>query len=203
MTHMESYPAWVWSNQTMKSIPISSHFHSRIFNGCNSPAGLWCSILTRWHVSHNDTYFVISRFMPYHQYLVFKSLYILVLPVWIEYAESWASRRINSQIGFRLGTHIYFPNHKVPLSSLVKSLVLFSFISCRISLSFPSSSWAFLISDSNVGSTSIAIVASFTIARLWYLISWHSSGRILLAKVVLQYFLWLKASATTLAFPGW
>jgi hypothetical protein len=74
MTHMESYPAWVRGSSTIKSIHISSHFHSRIFNGCNSLTGLWCSTLIRWHISHNDTYSAISRFMPYHQYLVFRSL---------------------------------------------------------------------------------------------------------------------------------
>jgi hypothetical protein len=31
----------------MKSIPISSHFHSGIFKGCSNPAGLWCSAFTR------------------------------------------------------------------------------------------------------------------------------------------------------------
>jgi hypothetical protein len=40
MTHIESYPAWVWGNPTIKSIVISSHFHSRIFSGCNNVLGL-------------------------------------------------------------------------------------------------------------------------------------------------------------------
>jgi hypothetical protein len=187
----------------MKSVPISSHFHFRMFNGYNNPTGLWCSSLTRWHVSHNDTYSAISRFIPYHQYIVYRSLYILVLPGWIEYTKSWASRRISFQIDFRLGTHIHFPNHKVPLSSSVKSLVLFSFISCCISFSFSSSSWVFLIYASSIGSTSTAISVSFTIARLRYLIFWCNFGLILLAIVALQHFLRLKAFAMTLAFPGW
>jgi hypothetical protein len=89
MTHMESYPAWVWGNPTMKFILISSHFHSEIFNGSNRPASLWCSGLTCQHVSHNYMYSAISRFMPYHQYLVFRSLYSLVLSGWIKYANSW------------------------------------------------------------------------------------------------------------------
>jgi hypothetical protein len=173
----------------MKSIPISSHFHSGIFNGYNNPVGLCCSALTHWHVSHNDTYSAISRFMPYHQYLVFRSLYILVLLGWIEYAKSCVSRIISSLIGFRLGTHIRFPNHKVPSPSSVKSLVLFFFMSYRISFSFSSSIYAFLISTSSVGSTSTAIVVSLTIARLRYLISWCNSCLILLAIVVLQYLL--------------
>jgi hypothetical protein len=39
MTHIESYPAWVRGNSTMKSISISFHFHSGIFKGCSNPAG--------------------------------------------------------------------------------------------------------------------------------------------------------------------
>jgi hypothetical protein len=87
-------------------------------------------------------------------------------------------------MGCRSGTHIYFPNHKIPLSSSVNSLVLFSLMSYRISFSFSSSSWPFLISDSSVGSTSTGTTVSFTITRLSYLISLHSSSRILLAKIV-------------------
>jgi hypothetical protein len=146
----------------MKSIPISSHFHSGIFSGYSNLAGLWCSAMTLWHVSHNNTYSAISHFIPCHQYLVFRCWYILVLPGWIEYAELWASQRICSRIGLGLGTHIRFPNHKVPWSSLVKSLVLFSFISCCISFSFTSSSWAFLILASSVCSISIAVAISCT-----------------------------------------
>jgi hypothetical protein len=182
---MESYPACIRGNPTMKSVPISYHFHSGIFNGCNNPVGLWCSALTLWHVSYNDTYFVISLSMPYHQYLVFRSWYILVLLGWIEYAEPWASRRISSRIDLRLGTHIRFPHHKVPWSSLVTSLVLFSFISYRISCSFSSSIWAFLVSALSVDSISTAIAVSFTTARLRYPISWHNFGFIRLTTVVL------------------
>jgi hypothetical protein len=79
MTQIESYPAWVHGNPTMKSIPVSSHFHSGILRGCSNPAGLYCSAFTRWQVSHRATYSVTSCFILYHQYQVFKSLYILVL----------------------------------------------------------------------------------------------------------------------------
>jgi hypothetical protein len=203
ITQMESYPTWVRGNPTMKSILISSHFHSRIFKGCSSPAGLWCSAFTLWQVSHNNTYSAMSHFIPYHQYWIFKSLYILILLGWIEYAESWTSQSMSSLRCFRLGTHIHFPNHRVPRLSSEKVLVLLSLINCRISFSFVSSNCPFRIYASKVGSTSITIVASFTIAKLRYLISLCNSGHILLAKDALQYFLWLSVSATTLAFPGW
>jgi hypothetical protein len=187
----------------MRSIPISSHFHSGIFKGCSSPTGLWYSAFTLWQVSHNDTYSAMSHFIPYHQYQVFKSLYILVLPGWIEYAESWASRSMSSLSCFRLGTHVHFPNHRVPWLSSKKSLVLLSLINYRISFSFASSNCPSRISASKVGSTSIVTATSFTIVRLRYLISLRNSSHILVAKVALQYFLRLKASAMTFTLPGW
>jgi hypothetical protein len=185
MIQIELYPAWVRGNPTMKSILISSHFHSGIFKGCSNPAGLWCSTFTLWQVSQRDTYSTMSLFIPYHQYRVFKSLYILVLPGWIEYVESWASRRISSLRCFRLGTHIRFPNHRVPWLSSKKALALLSLVNCHISYSFASSSCLSQISTSKVGSTSIMTVASFTIVRLRYLISLRNSGCIHLAKVAL------------------
>jgi hypothetical protein len=66
ITNIESYPACVLGNLSMKSTLIYSHFHSGIFNGCNNLAGLWCSALTQRHVSHNDTYSAISWFLSYH-----------------------------------------------------------------------------------------------------------------------------------------
>jgi hypothetical protein len=124
----------------------------------------------------------MSLFIPYHQYRVFKSLYILVSLGWIEYVESWTSQRISSLRCFRLGTHIRFPNHRVPWLSYEKSLVFLSLINYCISCSFASSSCLSQISASKVGSTSITTVASFTIVRLRYLISLCNSGRILLQK---------------------
>jgi hypothetical protein len=124
------------------------------------------------------------------------------LQVLAHLGTTWMDR-ICSRIGLRLGTHIHFPNHKVPWSSSVKSLVLFSFMNYHISFSFSSSSCAFLISASSVGSISTAIAASFTIARLIYPNSWHNIGHLSMASVALQCFLRLKASATMLAFPGW
>jgi hypothetical protein len=100
MTQIESYLAWIRSNPTIKSIPISSHFHSRIFSGSSNHAVLWCSAFTLWQVSQRDMCSAISLFIPYHQYQVFKSLYILVLPGLIKYVESWASQSINSLMCF-------------------------------------------------------------------------------------------------------
>uniref|UniRef100_A0A0A9FR86 Uncharacterized protein n=1 Tax=Arundo donax TaxID=35708 RepID=A0A0A9FR86_ARUDO len=78
MTHMESCPFGVLGNPTIKSIPISSHFHTGTGRGCNSPAGLWCSALTLLHISQRATNSAISFFIPIHQYLCFMSINILV-----------------------------------------------------------------------------------------------------------------------------
>jgi hypothetical protein len=58
----------------MKSIPISSHFHLGTFNGCSSPAGLWCSALTLSQTSHTTTCAATSLFSPYHQYFLLQIL---------------------------------------------------------------------------------------------------------------------------------
>lgn len=47
MTHMASFSCRDRGSPTIKSIPISSHFHSGILFGCNSPASFWCSDLMR------------------------------------------------------------------------------------------------------------------------------------------------------------
>jgi hypothetical protein len=87
--------------------------------------------------------------------------------------------------------------------SFEKSLVLLSLINCHISFNFGSSSCPSRNSVSKIRSTSIATMTSFAIARFRYSISQCNSGHMLLVKVALQYFFWLKASATTLALPGW
>jgi hypothetical protein len=56
ITHIESYPFEVRGNPVIKSILISFHYQSGIFNGYNSPAGLWCSALTfLTHLAHSHT----------------------------------------------------------------------------------------------------------------------------------------------------
>jgi hypothetical protein len=44
----------------IKSIIITSHFHSRIGKGCNRPIGCWCSSLTSWYLMHLVMYFALS-----------------------------------------------------------------------------------------------------------------------------------------------
>src|SRR3954467_4497012 len=79
-TQMESYPDLVLGNPVIKSIPTLSHFQSGTGNGYSSPASFWCSAFTRLHTSHRAICLAMSPFMLFHQNLLFKSIYIFVLP---------------------------------------------------------------------------------------------------------------------------
>src|SRR6185312_6958619 len=149
-THMESCPFWVLGSPTTKSIPISSHFQTGMGRGCNNPAGFWCSALILWQVSQCATNRAISAFIPFHQYFCFKSIYILVDPEGMEYAELWASSMIICLKSPFWGTQILSLYHNVPLLSTRKSGALFSPVCLRISISPLSDLWAFLILSSRV-----------------------------------------------------
>jgi hypothetical protein len=82
--HIESLPLGVLGSLLMKSILMSSHFHSGMDNGWSNPLGFWCSTFSHWHISHCVTNLAISPFIPLHQYLSRISTYILVAPGWME-----------------------------------------------------------------------------------------------------------------------
>src|SRR6185503_8311506 len=111
ITHMESCPFCVLGSPTTKSIPISSHFQTGMGRGCSNPAGFWCSALILWQVSQRATNRAMSAFIPLHQYFCLKSIYILVAPGWMEYAELWASSMIMFRNFPSLGTQILFLYH--------------------------------------------------------------------------------------------
>lgn len=110
-TQMESYPFWVWGNPTMKSMLISSHFHSGMFKGWRVPAGLRWLALTLRQISHSDTYLAISLFILVHQNCCLRSWYILLLPGWIDSREEWASSRICFLSSKSFGTTSRVLNH--------------------------------------------------------------------------------------------
>jgi hypothetical protein len=47
ITHIESLPLGVLGSPLMKSILMSSHFHSGMGNDWSNPLGFWCYALTR------------------------------------------------------------------------------------------------------------------------------------------------------------
>jgi hypothetical protein len=204
ITQIESKPDCVVGNPTMKSMLISSHFHWGIFNGCKSPTWLCHSALTLWQLSHSTTYSATTHFIPYHQYLLLRSWYILVLPGWIKEVESWTSCKINSLISFTSGTYMCFLYHNVPCSSTLNRGALSCLIYSLIYWILASSSWPFRISCYNVGSTFMVMTSVFdTHPRLSLSNSLQSSGNISLVANILRWDLLLRASATTLALPGW
>jgi hypothetical protein len=123
MTHIELYPREVRGKPTMKSMQMFSHFHSGMLKGCRFLVGLTWSALTLRHMSHSDTYFVISRFIRVHQKLFFKSWYILLVPGWIEYCKQWASSMILRWSSKSFGTTRRSLNHRTPSSSYQKHWV--------------------------------------------------------------------------------
>ena len=151
MTHVESCPFCVLGSPTMKSMLISSHFYTGLSNGWSSPVDHWCSAFTRRYVLHWATYSVISPFILVHQYFCLRSMYILVDPGWIEYAEWCDSSNINLWSASSWGTHIRSSYPNFPCSSTLNSrssfLLLCSLRSC-ISLSW---SWVSFIWSSSVG----------------------------------------------------
>jgi hypothetical protein len=136
MTHIESFPFCVLGSPTMKSMLISSHFHTGICSGWSNLASCWCSALTHRQVSHRATYSAISPFIPVHQYFCLRSMYILVDLGWMEYAEWCASSNISLRSASSWGTHIWSSYHSVPCSSTLNpriSFLLLSSLRCCIS----------------------------------------------------------------------
>ena len=138
ITHIELRPFGVLGNPTMKSMLISSHFHTGMCNGWSSPVGHWCSALTLLHVSHGVTYSTISPFILVHQYLCLRSMYILVDPGWMEYTEWCPSSNICLWSVSSCGTHIWSSYHGFPCSSTLNpesSFLPHSSLRCCISSS--------------------------------------------------------------------
>jgi hypothetical protein len=73
MIHIELYPREVQGKPIMKSMQMSSHFHSGMLKGCRFLAGLKLSAFTHQQVLHSDTYFAISRFVLVYHKFFFKS----------------------------------------------------------------------------------------------------------------------------------
>ena len=172
-----SFPRYDPYFAVMKSMQISSHFHWDTSRGWRSLAGFWCYAFTLLHTSQQLTKYAISFFIPSHQNIYQRSMYILIPPGCIEYEDSCASAKIFFLKYACSGTHIRPQNLIVPCGSLEKSWVV---PSCRC-LIWPcrveSSAWAMRISSSRVGAISnIFARPASTITKLSSTISCRSSG---------------------------
>ena len=132
---------------------MSSHFHFDTSSGWSSPADFCRTALILWHWKHRLTYSLISRSIPIHQYILFRSWYIFIIPGWIVHLDLCLSSIICYLRSKTSGTHILFQNLKTP--SIILNSDFAAWLS-RIFLSLGSSICLSLISSKIVGSATIA-----------------------------------------------
>lgn len=101
--HIASWPFLVLGSPTTKAQVTSSHF--QVGTLWSYVLSRWCLNFTYWHVKHLKMNSATSFSIPGHQYILFKSWYILVAPEWIVYYEWWVSCRISLLNSSFLGTH--------------------------------------------------------------------------------------------------
>jgi len=141
-----------------------------------------------------------------HQNIIFKSWYILVAPGWILKLLLCPSSRIIFLSSSTLGTQILFWSLKTPFDPTLKLLSLPDSIASNRVLRKWSIFWPSLISPSN--SLVILKVPNLTLlrvtshARLRSLNYSRRSISLTIKVDICRDFL-LKASATSLALPGW
>jgi hypothetical protein len=202
MTHIELYPCEVRGKPTMKSMQMSSHFHSGMLKGCMFSAGLKWSALTRWQVSHSDTYFAVSHFILINQKFTFKSWYILLVLRWIEYREQWASSMFLQRSSKSFRTTRWSLNHRTPSASCRKYWASFN-SNLRWRWPIPTSIFcAVMMCSLIVGMRAMLFnLPCGTTQRLDYSESQHEER---------DWTVWwlhrclrFRASATTLALPRW
>ena len=77
MTQMIFFLQNVVGNPITKAMVILYYV---ISNSCSKPEGFYYSTFTCWHIIHLATKISISFFMSFHQYCLFISWYIFMLP---------------------------------------------------------------------------------------------------------------------------
>ena len=122
ITQMVSCPLKVHGKWVTKSMEMLSHFHTGISKGCRIPSGLWCSTFAFWQVRHADTNWATSFFIPYHQKVSLRSLYILVMPGCRLRRLLCPPWRINFLTSASSSTQILPWNFSIPSLPKVKSL---------------------------------------------------------------------------------
>lgn len=106
-----------------KFIVVPSHFHSETSTCFSIYVGLWCSKFSFWQIRQEKENFVTSIFMPTHQNIFLRSLYILVISGWKINLLWCPSSIINLLSSIFLGTQILSLNQ-----DLVSLFKIFSFI---------------------------------------------------------------------------
>ena len=115
VTHIVQWPLANLGKYVTKSIQMLSHFHWGIFNCCDIPLSLWCSIFAFRHVKHDMK--STSYFIPVHQKDSFRSFYILViLGCMLKWLLGPSSRIILFNFDF-VGTQTLFLKWRIPSPS--------------------------------------------------------------------------------------
>ena len=136
--------------------------------------------------------------------LCFKSWYILLLPGCIENLQRCSSSRIYFLNSIFLGTTILFLKYRIFCSSRVKQEASPLLTRSRRVFIPLSSCWALMICSFNVScKTRFLRVPCSTIYKFSSSKCWHKVLRFSWAVVQWHWAFLLKASATTLALPGW
>jgi hypothetical protein len=169
---------------------------------CRFLAGLKWSALTLRHVSHSDTYFAISLFILIHQKLFFKSWYILLIPGWIEYLEQWAPSMILWWSSKFFETTRRSLNHRTSSASCRKHYASPNSTLLRRCLIPSSIFWAVMTSSLMVGIRVMLFKLPRGTTRRLGSSGSQQEGWDWMVRL-LHRCLWLRASATTLAFLGW
>jgi len=142
ITQIASKPLVVLGKWVTKSIAMLSHFHWGISNGSRVPPGLWCSIFAFWQTRQDGTKSATFVFMPVHQNVAFKSLYILVIPGCMLRRLLWPSSKSIFLSTRLLGTHTLSLYRRMPSLPILKSFLFSvpnSVMICWSSESFPCS----------------------------------------------------------------
>jgi hypothetical protein len=202
ITHIESCSHEVRGKPIIKSMQMSSHFHSGILKGCSFPVGLKWSALTLLHVSHSAMYLAICRFILIHQKLFFNSWYILFVPGWIEYLEQCASSIILRWSSRSFETTRRSFNHRTPSTSSRKHFASPNTNLLRMWLILTSIRWVVMTSSLIVEIRAILFNAPYETTRRLGSFKWQQEVRGYTIRL-LQWCLRLKASATTFTFPRW
>jgi hypothetical protein len=181
---------------------MSSHFHSGTLKWCKFPVVLKWPALTVRQVLHSATYFGNFPLHPCPPEFHLQVLYILFVPGWIEYLEQWASSIILRRSSKSFGTTKRFLNHRTPSMSSWKHFTLPN-LNLLWMCPIPTSIfWTSMTSSLMVGTRAILnYVPCGTTRRLSSSRSQHGVRAWIMRW--LQWWLWLNASAMTLAFPGW
>ena len=113
-TIIESFCLLVLGKPMMKSMVITSHFHSRIGKGCKSTIGCWCWTLIYWHSMYLAKCYGASNFMLGQWYSFLNDVITFWYLGWPKNGILWNSFKTNRFKFVEMGINNMFLNKKIP-----------------------------------------------------------------------------------------